>query len=516
MSKINIIILAAAAVLLSGCGGHKEPIIPVPIKEEQMGKVYKFYNSKHFRHFKYDEKMRDAISDALCENDFCKQNFAKKADITYIYKMRDGNLKFLHSTTDEDEATEILRLKEQKPTSYDWGIDQSTRSMYYRLNYDIGFRINRNGDFVNSEFLTLQDRKVTDRKFIEHTEATMLYDKNGSKLLDKAHQNIYFYHQKCNKVLVIDGLKYETLPIAAHGKYIDLPRVTIDKDVKRFSNTKFYLDNKNSSNIEIFAPFGYMIEYGNAVTKAYYFFDENGKELFDEVKLEKLKKINDHRFLAHITNLNTNKSETLLYDFDNRKILLKANRIEPSLEPSITTYDKLVFLKDKKMGIADFDGNIVVDLQDKYRFESTYGGVIVYAKGAGLYNMGLLDMQLNLIIKDLFRVDFKDDIFIAYAKDRVVVFDYSKNILQDLKANRVTVYNDFYLSNLKDEYTVYDKKWNKIFDKPYKITPLGNNTFSYTLDGKTAVMDINAKEIIPPICDSVKLGQCGVIECLMK
>jgi hypothetical protein len=158
-----------------------------------------------------------------------------------------------------------------------------------------------------------------------------------------------------------------------------------------------------------------------------------------------------------------------------------------------------------------------MDLQNKYMFENTYRGFITYADKTGIYRRGVLDTELNIVIKELSKVDFRDDIFIAYAKDKIVIFDYSKNILQNLKADSITVYDNFYIASFKNDATLYDKQWNRLFDKSYKnLKLLDNGTFSYTLEGKTALMDINAKEIIPPICDSIKQGSCETIECTVN
>jgi hypothetical protein len=360
------------------------------------------------------------------------------------------------------------------------------------------FLRDKNGDFINSEFLTLQNGKVANRKLIESAKATALYDKIGNKLLDKAHQNIYFYPKTCGKVLAVDGLKYEILPIAAAQK---APTVNAtDKEVEKLLQTKFYLDNKNSSNIKTFTPFGYMMEYGEnfigtgkykSKIKVYRLFDKDGKEVFEGVDLRGAIKINDHRLIVQAIKPYTNKSEAFLYDFDNKEVLLRADWIKPDYELGMTKYDKLIFFKDKKRGIADFDGSVVMDLQSKYDFENTYKGFITYADGTGIYKRGLLDTKLNPIMKSLSKVDFRDDVFIAYAKDRAVVFDYSKNILQDLKADNITAYDDFYVVSFKDEGTIYDKNWNRIFDKLYKnLKLLDNSIFSYTLEGKTVVMDI--------------------------
>ncbi|MDR1554718.1 MAG: hypothetical protein LBS39_01680, partial [Campylobacteraceae bacterium] len=78
-------------------------------------------------------------------------------------------------------------------------------------------------------------------------------------------------------------------------------------------------------------------------------------------------------------------------------------------------------------------------------------------------------------------------------------------------------YDNFYIASLKNDATLYDKQWNRLFDKSYRnLKLLDNGTFSYMLEGKTALMDINAKEIIPPVCDKINLGQCDVIECHME
>jgi hypothetical protein len=518
MSKINIAILSMIAVLLSGCISG-QPSTSMPIKEEQTKGVYKIYYPKYFM---YDAKMLNALLDVWCKDDACRQNAKNKpAKVVYVHMLSSNKCKMLHSTIKDDEAAEILKLEQQKEKNCSFINDMLGGSWRYKPNTSlVWFMRNKNGDFIDSEFLTLQNGKVVDRKLIESTKATTLYDKNGNKLLDRAHEDIYFYSQTCDKVLAIDGLKYEILPIDVK-KDINTPQIATNKDIEKLLKTKFYLDNKNSSKIKIFAPFGYVIEFGEKFiatikkVKIYGLFDENGKNIFDNRYLVGILTINNHRLIVHTIKPNTRTIEAFLYDFDNKKVLLAAEWIEPGYKLYVTKYDKITFFKDNKSGIADFNGNIVIDLQDKYSFKNTYKGFIAYADGTGIYKGGVLDMELNPIMKDLSKVDFRDDVFIAHAKDRIVVFDYSKNILQDLKADDIAVYNDFYVASLKNEGILYDKKWNKLFDKPYKnLKPLDNNIFSYMFDGKTALMDINTKEIIPSVCDSIKLGQCGVIECI--
>ncbi|MDR1008058.1 MAG: hypothetical protein LBL65_05790 [Campylobacteraceae bacterium] len=508
-------IFIAVAFLLSGCGSYGQP--KTPIKAEQTNGVYKIY---HQNYFKYDEKTLNALLEAWCENNTCKQMYKDTPRAISYIRMMDGNdCKILDSTIEDDEEAEIARLERQKTISCHFVYDMLT---HIRGGTFLFFLRDKNGDFINSEFLTLQNGKVANRKLIESTKATALYDKNGNKLLDKAHQNIYFYPKTCGKVLAVDGLKYEILPIAAAQK---VPTVNAtDKEVEKLLQTKFYLDNKNSSKIKAFAPFGYMMEYGEkfigtgkhkSKIKVYRLFDKDGTDIFDDIDLMWAAKINDHRLIVRAIKPYTSELETFLYDFDNKKVLFKADRAKQSYESSMTKYDKIVFFKDKKTGIADFDGNIVTDLQSKYDFENTYRGFIVYADGNGIYKRGLLDANLKPVMKDLSKVDFRDNVFIAYAKDRAVVFDYSKNILQDLKADNITAYDNFYIASFNNEGILYDKNWNKLFDKSYKnLKPLDNSIFSYTLEGKTVVMDINAKEIIPPICDKITLNSCNIIECV--
>ncbi|MDR0666939.1 MAG: hypothetical protein LBF71_05975 [Campylobacteraceae bacterium] len=520
MSKINIAILSVMAVLLLGCS---QPSIPV--KDEQTRGVYKIYYPNYFM---YDTKMLNALLDTWCENDTCRQKYKNKtAKIIYVRMMGIDKCKTIDSTLKDDEAAEILRLEQQKVRNCSFIADALSNSWRYKPNTALVWFIrDKNGDFINSEFLTLQDGKVTDRKLIESAKVTMLYDKKGNKLLDRAHQNIYFYPKTCKKVLAVDGFEYEILPIDTKEEHVVFQNSkSVAVETEKLLKTKFYLDNKNSSKIQTFAPFGYMMEYGENFIgtgkhknkiKVYRMFDKNGEEIFDGTDLARAVKINDSRFITHAVKPYTGELEAFLYDFDNKKVLLTADWIKPDYELGMTKYDKVVFFKDKKRGIADFDGNIVVDLQDRYDFENTYRGFIVYADGTGAYKKGVLDTKLNPVMKDLSKIDFRDDVFIAYAKDRVVVFDYSKNILQDLKADNITAHDDFYIASLKNEGALYDKQWNKLFDKSYKdLKLLDNSTFSYTFNGKTAVMDINAKEVIPPVCNSVKLNQCGIMECGM-
>ncbi|MDR2100147.1 MAG: hypothetical protein LBP40_04880 [Campylobacteraceae bacterium] len=517
MSKTGIAILSAAAILLSACG---QPAIPV--KDEQTKGVYKIYYPSYFM---YDIKMLDALLDTLCKDDACRQDYKNKpAGVTYVHLTSDGKCKTLSSNIKNDEISEIAKLEQQKEKDCSFVEDIFNTSWYYRANTAlVWFVRNKNGDFINSEFLTLKDGKVTDRKLIKSTKTTTLYDKNGSKLLNKAHEDIYFYPETCNKVFVVDGLKYEILPLSAK-KTVNPSWSTADKSAEKLLHTKFYLDNKNSSILKTFTPFGYMMEYGENFVdigkfkrkvKVHRLFDENGQEVFDNLDLTGAVKINNSRMIVHAIKPYTSELEAFLYDFDNKKVLLEAERIKPDYERGMTQYDKIIFFKDKKSGIANFDGNIVMDLQDKYSFENTYKGFVTYTDGTGIYTKGVLDTKLNPLIKELSKVDFRDDVFIAHAKGRIVVFDYSKNILKDLKADNMTVYDDFYVVSSKKENTLYNKAWNKLFDKSYKdLKPLDNNTFSYTFKDKKALMDINGKEIIPPICDNIKLGSCGTIECV--
>ncbi|MDR1976306.1 MAG: hypothetical protein LBQ18_04885 [Campylobacteraceae bacterium] len=535
MLKVKIALLSAMVVLLSGCGGGGGPA--TPIKDEQTRGVYKIYYPNYFM---YDKKMLDALLDAWCENSTCKQNYKNKVDrVTYVHLAGGTKCKTLDSVLSENEAEAILKLEQQKNENCIFRDNELMHDIYYGNGFAlVGFKRDKNGDFINSEFLTLQDGKVVSRKLIEKTKMTTLYNKNGDKLLDKAHQSIYFYPKTCNKVLAVDGLKYEVLPIkgGSNGKKESLTSISekslnskdntaaANKEAEKLLKTKFYLDNKNFSKLQIFAPFGYIMEYGvNLVGKSkrkiniYRLFDKDGEDVFGDVDLTGVIRINDHRIIAQLIKPSTGKSEAFLYDFDNKKVLLRADWIKPDNSFSAKDrYDMLVFLKDGKRGMADFDGNIIIDLQSKYYFERAYRGLfIIDTKGSGLYKKVLLDTQLNPIIEDVFYVNFNDDFFIVYLKDRLVIFDYAKNILQDLKANDISASESYYATSLKNsEYTLYDKRWNKIFDKTYKnLNVLEKGIFSHQINGKTALIDASAKEIIPPVCDSISLNQCGVIEC---
>ncbi|MDR2081115.1 MAG: hypothetical protein LBP54_04430 [Campylobacteraceae bacterium] len=530
MSKINIVILSAIAFLVLGCGyGQPE----IPIKDEQTKGVYKIYRPGYFM---YDAKMQNALFDAWCENEACKQAYKNKTgEVTYVHMTSGNKCKFFDSVLKSDEAADISKLEQQKAINCNFNHDELMHDIYYKSGVMlVGFERNKNGDFINSEFLTLQDGKVVDRKLIENTKTIMFYDKNGNKLLDKAHQNIYFYPQTCNKVLAVDGLKYETLPIAAQGKYVKSQNsnISIDKNVEKLLKTKFYLDNKNSSNIKIFAPFGYMIDYGRSFIgtaktkkeiKIYHLFDKEGKDVFEDKDLINAIKINDNRFYAQTINQTTNKEyniTTFLYDADNKKVLFETTYMKPDNAFGILQkYDMLSVIKNGKSGLIDFDGNIVIDYQGKYDIVRAYKGIVV----AEYYNKNkrqimLLDLELNPIIEDVSWVDFKDNIFAAHFKEsRIVVFDYSKKMLYDLKADFVNFYDKFFIAKLKNENTLYDYNGNKLLNKTYaNLTSVGDDLFSYSINGKTALMDANAKEIIPGVCDSIKLGVCGTIECINR
>jgi Cu2+-containing amine oxidase len=180
-------------------------------------------------------------------------------------------------------------------------------------------------------------------------------------------------------------------------------------------------------------------------------------------------------------------------------------------------YDLLSVVKDGKSRLIDFDGNIVVDYQGKYNIVRSYRGIVFDCNYKGMYQTKLLDLQLNPIIENVNSVDFKDDFFAIHLKNRIVIFDYSKKILHDLKADGIEFHDKFFIVQLKGEGTLYDYNGNRLFDKTYSnLTNIGDNLFSYSINGKTALMDINTKEIIPSVCDSIKLGQCGVIECHTK
>ncbi|MDR2789800.1 MAG: hypothetical protein LBB59_02340 [Campylobacteraceae bacterium] len=528
MSKINIAILSAIAVLLSGCGSGQPK---TPVKDEQTKGVYKIYRPNYF---KYDAKMQNALFDAWCENGACKQAYKNKTgEVTYLHITSGNKCKFLDSVLKNDEAAEISKLEQQKARDCMFINDKLMHDIYYKSGAAlVDFQRNKNGDFINSEFLTLQDGKVVDRKFIENTETIMFYDKNGNKLLDKAYQNIYFYPQTCDKALAVDGLKYKTLRIAAQVKNVkpQIINIPIDKNVEKLLKTKFYLDNKNSSIIKIFAPFGYMIEYGESFIgsehskrkiKIYRFFDENGNDVFENMDLTSAIKINDNRFYAQTANQINDKEynvTTFLYDTKNKKVLFETSYMKPDNVLGIPQkYDLLAVIKNGESGLIDFDGNIVIDYQDKYNIVTVYKGIAA----AEYYDKNkrqtmLLDLKLNPIIKDARWVDFQDNfIIVHFTKSRIVVFDYSKKMLYDLKADSINFYDKFFITTLKNESTLYGYDGNKLLDKTYtNLTNIDNELLSYRINGKTALMDINAKKIIPPVCDSIKQGFCETIECV--
>jgi len=430
----------------------------------------------------------------------------------------------------EDEAVAVKKLQQQKGTTCYFRNNQLMHDRYYKLGIALmGFWQNKNGDFRNSDFLMVENGNIVGKREIIDDSKIQLYDEKGKKLFDKTYAKIYYGTESCEKTIGLEGLsKYDILPINATGKNaIKYAKNTTQDfaDLERLSKRKFYLENKNSSKIKIFSPFGYMMEYGSTLVdgraiKAFNLYDIDGNLLADDIT--GYMKINDSRFTLQTVKpsaKNPAKKEIMVSLFDaNNKSLFTAYNMKPNTESeSREKYDLLVFYKDGKSALVDFDGNIVIDFQDKYIFRRSYNGLIVYASAKpkpGGYNLGLLNLQLKPIIDSFLRIDFRDDFVVVYQKDKVVIFDYAGNMLHDLKADRVTFNDKFFIATLKNESTLYNYRGEKLFDRQYdSLTSIGNDTFAYKINGKMALIDINAKEIIPPVCENIKSSPCGVIEC---
>ncbi|MDR1007994.1 MAG: hypothetical protein LBL65_05470 [Campylobacteraceae bacterium] len=248
--------------------------------------------------------------------------------------------------------------------------------------------------------------------------------------------------------------------------------------------------------------------------KRYYLYDKDRNLIFGD--LSRFAKINESRFYVQsVKDHKLKQTEAFLYDADNKKILFTADDIQSDNLFSVNNkHDLLVVIKDDKSGLIDFDGNIVVDYQSEYDFRGSYKGFVIgYNKQDHKHE--LLDLELKPITDNFHKVDFQDNLFVVYQIDRVTVFDYSKKILFDLEASKIKFHDKFFIANSRGNGTLYDYNGNKLYDKTYNnLKSIGDDLFSHQINDKTALMDINAKEIIPPVCDKITLNSCNIIECV--
>jgi hypothetical protein len=501
------------SILIAGCGATKSSFIP--LKQEQLNGVYKIY---HGNYASSGSEIADKpYINYICKNNnTCIDNYKKSTQqVIYVQVIENKYCKALSTTTEENEISAIERLQKEQQYKCDFSNNELRHTVHHKSGAALlGFKQNRNGDFINSELLTFQNGKIVDRKANFADEKTELYDQNGNKLTDKAYRKVVF--DACDKIAVAEGFNYSTLSIKATANKTIVSNNAaqhIDKSVEELTKSKFYLENKNSSKIELFPPFGYIIKFANMI---YYLYDKDGNLMFDD--LSGAIKINENRFIAQsVKNHEKREVETFLYDADNKKVLFTADYMEPSNSLAIRDkYDLIVVRKNGQSGLIDFDGNIVVDYQSKYTLYRSYRGVVVdYDRRLGAYQKRLFDLELKPIIDKFYEVDFQDNLFAVYQKDRIVVFDYSKKILFDLEADNIKFYDKFFIAEFKGKSTLYNYNGDKLYDKTYNdLRSIDNGLFSYTTNGKTALMDINAKEIIPPVCDKITLNSCNIIECV--
>ncbi|MDR2081114.1 MAG: hypothetical protein LBP54_04425 [Campylobacteraceae bacterium] len=547
---MKIPMLLLAAVFLTGCGTKNSFI---PLNEQQLGGIYKIYSRDYASSASGEEIAITQVYFSDCKNDTtCKDKQKRKIRaLSYVQVINNKYCKIIDSTIEEDEisAIEKLRRQSEKICSFD-----DNELSHKRGSYLFTFAQNKNGDFINSELLMLDGDKIISRKANFSDKRIQLYDKNGIKLLDKAYEKLFFPDKTCEKVAVKDEFDYrafsinaskpsntaykdiaktlkKAFPIAnrvydvldyqivsenADGTLTIQPKIK-DKIFEELLKGKFFAENKNSSNIKILSPFGYLVECGmfyldRQRTIMYCLYDKDGNLMFDD--LESIWKIDNSRFYARsIYKVSGKKYHTraFLYNADNKEIVFTADDIK-----SWGEFDLLSVVKDGKYGLIDFDGNIVVDYQDKYNIKKSFRGIVVaeyYDRKK--YWFTLLDLELNPIIDKVKNIYFWGNFFVAHMEGRMVFFDYSKKIVHDLKADNFTFYRNFFAAASKNKSTLYDYSGNKLLNKTYaNLTSVGDDLFSYSINGKTALMDANAKEIIPSVCDSIKLGVCGTIECI--
>jgi hypothetical protein len=503
------LILIFTLFCFGGCAATQSSFIP--LKQEQLNGVYKIYHS-NYASSGSEIADKQYITYICKDNAICIDNYKQSTQqVIYMQVIKNKYCKILDTTTEESERFSIKRLEDGRRYKCHFTNSNTNKIYHYKPGEVlIGFGQNRNGDFINSELITLKDGKIVDRRANFADEKKELYDKNGNKLTDKAYRKIFFPYDTCDKAAVAEGFDYSTLSIkATTNKTIVTQR--INKSVEELAKSKFYLENKNSSRISIFPPFGYIIEI---LHKRYYIYDKDGNLIFGN--LSWFAKINESRFyVQYVKDRDLKQTEAFLYDADNEKILFTADDIKSDNLFSVNNkHDLLVVIKDDKSGLIDFDGNIVVDYQSKYDFRGSYKGLVIgYNKQDHKYE--LLDLELKPITDNFHKVDFQDNLFAAYRLDRVTVFDYSKKILFDLEASEIKFYDKFFIANSRGNSTLYDYNGNKLYDKTYNnLKNIGGNLFSHQINDKTALMDINAKEIIPPVCDKITLNSCNILECI--
>ncbi|MDR1008057.1 MAG: hypothetical protein LBL65_05785 [Campylobacteraceae bacterium] len=239
------LILIFALFYFVSCASTKDLFIP--LKSEQLNGVYKIYHSNY-------ASSGSGIADKqyiayICKNNnACIDNYKKSTQqVIYMQVMKNKYCKMLNTTTEENEISAIRRLKEEQRYKCHFNNSNTNKIYHYKLGEVlIGFWQNRNGDFINSELLTLKEGKIVDRRANFADEKKKLYDKNGNKLTDKAYRKVFFPYDTCDKAAIAEGFNYSTLSIkAAANKTIVTQH--IDKNTEKLAKSKFYLENKNSS-----------------------------------------------------------------------------------------------------------------------------------------------------------------------------------------------------------------------------------------------------------------------------
>jgi hypothetical protein len=123
------------------------------MNQEQLSGVYKVYSPYYALS---GEEIVDKLYSYICGDSATCMNNRKASDktVSYIQVIENRYCKIFNTTTEEDEVSAVERLQKLPKTVCNFSNNELRHTKYNR-----SFLRNKNGDFINSEFLTLQTAK---------------------------------------------------------------------------------------------------------------------------------------------------------------------------------------------------------------------------------------------------------------------------------------------------------------------------------------------------------------------
>jgi major membrane immunogen (membrane-anchored lipoprotein) len=238
MTIVKVLLCGILLVFILGCNTSNNAAIPAT--QEQYQGVYKIYSKRGMKSYEHG-KARDE-NNTVCKLSLIGNNL--KSDVIYIKILDSKYFKKLNVLDDKNEMAAIEKLDAQDKNSYritknnEFAFAEYTRAGAS----DFAMPRNKNGDFINSEFLTIKDGKIIAKMANFADRKVQIYDKNQT-LLNKPYREIIGYQNSCKEAMVFEGFDVLSVPITAQiGTFKE---EISSKQKEKPINNKFWISNAN-------------------------------------------------------------------------------------------------------------------------------------------------------------------------------------------------------------------------------------------------------------------------------